>query len=169
METIWQDITRGMGGDETTRVIFRLLAAVVAGSIVGYEREWERKAAGLRTHILVTLGTCLMVLAGSGAGLSGDGISRIVQGIVTGIGFLGAGTILKLDQERAIRGLTTSAGIWVTSAIGVAIGLGLVGIAMIAALLTVIVLALVKPLEAELPRTRIIETDIKGRGVGPTD
>lgn len=163
METIWQDLTRGMsGGEELTRVVFRLLAALLAGAFIGYQREWERKAAGLRTHILVTMGACLLVLAGGAAGLSGDGLSRIVQGIVTGIGFLGAGTILKLDQERAIRGLTTSAGIWVTSAIGVAIGLGLVGVAFIATILSVFVLALVKPLEAELPRTRLIETDEKG-------
>ncbi|MEP6947228.1 MAG: MgtC/SapB family protein [Acidobacteriota bacterium] len=159
METIWQDLTRGMGGgEELTRVIFRLLAALFAGGMVGYQREWERKFAGLRTHILVTVGACLLVLAGGAFGMSSDGVSRVVQGIVTGIGFLGAGTILKLSQEHSIRGLTTSAGIWVTSAIGIAIGLGLVGIALIATVLTVIVLALIKPVEAGLPKTRLIET-----------
>jgi hypothetical protein len=72
-----------------------------------------------------------------------DGLSRVIQGIVTGIGFIGAGSILKLNEERDIQGLTTSAGIWMTSAIGVAVGLGSLGVAILSTFLTLIVLALV--------------------------
>lgn len=152
METIWQDLTRGMGsGDELTRVIFRLVAAMVAGAAVGYEREREGKSAGLRTHTLVTVGCCLLVISCSGFGMSTDGVSRVVQGIVTGIGFLGAGNILKLSQEHQVKGLTTAAGIWATAAIGVAIGLGMVGLAFIGMMTVYIVLAVVKYIELELP------------------
>lgn len=152
METIWQDLTRGMSGsDELIRVVFRLLAATLAGAIVGFEREREGKSAGLRTHIVVTVGCCLLVLAGTGFGMSTDGVSRVVQGIVTGIGFLGAGNILKLNQEHSVKGLTTAAGIWATAAIGVAIGLGLVGLAFIGTFVVLFVLALVKYLEPEIP------------------
>ena len=79
---------------------------------------------------------------GLGAGMDMAGLSRVIQGIVTGIGFIGAGTILKLTDEREIQGLTTAAGLWMTAAIGVAVGLGALGLAIIATVMTVIVLAL---------------------------
>jgi len=141
MEIFWQEITLGLPDtQQLVRVIIRLIAAVLLGSIIGYERERAGKAAGLRTHILVTLGTCVFVVACSGYGMSSDGLSRVIQGIVTGIGFLGAGTILKLNEERDIQGLTTAAGVWMTAAIGVAVGLGELGLALLGAILTVIVL-----------------------------
>ena len=113
-------------------VLIRVIAATLFGAIVGLQRERARKPAGLRTHMLVCLGTAVIVLAGSGAGMSTDGLSRIIQGIVTGIGFVGAGSILKLSQERKIKGLTTAAGLWMTAAIGVACGVGALGLALIA-------------------------------------
>ena len=141
MEIFWQEITLGLPDtQQLVRVIIRLIAAVLLGSIIGYERERAGKAAGLRTHILVTLGTCVFVVACSGYGMSSDGLSRVIQGIVTGIGFLGAGTILKLNEERDIQGLTTAAGVWMTAAIGVTVGLGELGLALLGAILTVIVL-----------------------------
>jgi putative Mg2+ transporter-C (MgtC) family protein len=158
METILQDLTRGMGGgDEVVRVVFRLLAATVAGALVGFERERERKAAGLRTHTLVALGSCLLILAGTGFGMSPEGVSRVVQGIVTGIGFLGAGNILKLSQEHSVKGLTTAAGIWATATIGVASGLGMVGLALIGTIVVLIVLALVKYVERKISRSSVSE------------
>ena len=123
-------------------VLIRVIAATLFGAIVGLQRERARKPAGLRTHMLVCLGTAVIVLAGSGAGMSTDGLSRIIQGIVTGIGFVGAGSILKLSQEREIRGLTTAAGLWMTAAIGVACGVGALGLAIIATIFSVMVLAL---------------------------
>jgi putative Mg2+ transporter-C (MgtC) family protein len=143
MEIFWQELTSGLPDkQQLAHVIIRLIAAVLLGSIIGFEREKAGKAAGLRTHILVTLGICVFILACSGSGMDSDGLSRVIQGIVTGIGFLGAGSILKLNEERDIQGLTTAAGIWMTAAIGVAIGLGALGLALLGAILTVIVLAL---------------------------
>ena len=92
--------------------------------------------------MLVSLGTAVIVLACSGVGMSSDSVSRVVQGIVTGIGFLGAGAILKLDREREIQGLTTAAGIWMTAAIGVAVGLGSLGVALLSTVFTLVILAL---------------------------
>jgi len=144
MDILWQELSFGFGDTpQLVRVIIRLVASVLLGAAIGYEREMAGKAAGLRTHVLVTLGTCVIVLACSGYGMSSDGLSRVIQGIVTGVGFIGAGAILKINNEREIQGLTTSAGIWMTSAVGVAVGLGELGLALLAAVTTVIVLTLV--------------------------
>jgi putative Mg2+ transporter-C (MgtC) family protein len=145
MESIWQELSLGTAGwAEFVRITFRMVVAAILGAVIGYEREKAKKAAGLRTHILVTLGTCVFVLGGAGFGMNSDGLSRIIQGITTGVGFIGAGSILKLNNERDIRGLTTSAGIWMASAIGVAAGLGEIGLAVVATAVGIIVLALVK-------------------------
>lgn len=144
MDILWQELSFGFGDlQQLLRVVIRLVSAVLLGAVIGFEREKAGKAAGVRTHILVTLGTCVFVLACSGYGMSSDGLSRVIQGITTGIGFIGAGAILKLDNERDIRGLTSSAGIWMTAAVGVAVGLGEIGLALMAAIITVIVLSLV--------------------------
>lgn len=143
MDLIWQELTNGLPDTrQFVTVLIRVIAAVVLGGIVGIEREKAGKPAGFRTHILVSLGTALVVLACAGSGMSMDGLSRVIQGIVTGIGFIGAGSILKLDKELDIRGLTTAAGLWLTAAIGVACGLGALGIAIIGAVLALIILAL---------------------------
>ena len=143
MELLWQEFTNGLpDGRQFATVLIRIIAAVLLGGIVGIEREKARKPAGLRTHILVSFGTAVVVLACAGSGMDMAGLSRVIQGIVTGIGFIGAGSILKLDEERDIRGLTTAAGLWLTAAIGVACGLGSIGIAIIGAVLALIVLAL---------------------------
>jgi putative Mg2+ transporter-C (MgtC) family protein len=126
---------------EAVRVVIRLVAALLAGAIIGYQRERAGKAAGLRTHMLVSMGTALFVIAGAESAMAQDAMSRVVQGLATGIGFLGAGAILKLEDEQRIKGLTTAAGIWMTSAVGVAIGLGHIGTAAIGVLLAWIVLA----------------------------
>ena len=143
MDLLWQELTNGLpDGRQFATVLIRIIAAVLLGGIVGIEREKARKPAGLRTHILVSLGTAVVVLACSGSGMDMAGLSRVIQGIVTGIGFIGAGSILKLDEERDIRGLTTAAGLWLTAAIGVACGLGSLGIAAMGAVLALIILAL---------------------------
>ena len=143
MEIFWQELTSGLPDmQQLAHVVIRMIAAALLGSIIGFERERAGKAAGLRTHILVSLGTCVFVLTCSGYGMSSDGLSRVIQGIITGIGFLGAGSILKLNEERDIQGLTTAAGIWMTAAIGIAVGLGTLGVALLAAILTVIILTL---------------------------
>lgn len=143
MDLLWQELTNGLPDSrQFLTVLIRMIASVVLGAIVGLEREKAGKPAGLRTHILVSFGTALVVLASAGSGMNMDGLSRVIQGIVTGIGFVGAGSILKLDQERDIRGLTTAAGLWLTAAVGVACGLGALGVAIIGAVLALIILGL---------------------------
>ena len=127
---------------ETVRVLLRLTAALLAGGIIGLQREASGKAAGLRTHVLVCTGTALFVLATLEVGMQQDAMSRVVQGLATGIGFLGAGAILKLEDRNQIKGLTTAAGIWMTAAIGVAIGLGQLGTAAIGTVFAWFVLAI---------------------------
>ncbi|HEU4770104.1 MAG TPA: MgtC/SapB family protein, partial [Pyrinomonadaceae bacterium] len=126
--------------------------AAALGAILGYEREKAGKPAGLRTHIIVCLGTAIVVLACAGARMDMDGLSRVIQGIVTGIGFIGAGSILKLSEERDIQGLTTAAGLWMTAAIGIACGLGTLGLAIISTALTLIVLWIFRLVEARAAR-----------------
>lgn len=147
MEFVWQDITRGIDDPRALSICVRMIAAIVFGALIGYEREDAGKSAGIRTHILVTLGSATFVIAGTLYGMSSDGLSRIIQGIVTGIGFIGAGSILKLTKESHVRGLTTSAGIWMAAAIGVTVGLGALGIAFIATLVTFFVLRILAPLK----------------------
>jgi putative Mg2+ transporter-C (MgtC) family protein len=154
LEIFWQELTSGLLDlRQLGHVLIRLLAATALGAVIGINRERAGKAAGLRTHILVTLGTALFVLSCSGIGMSSDGLSRVIQGIITGIGFIGAGSILKLNEEHSIKGLTTSAGIWMTAAIGVAVGLGSLGVALLSTLLTLIILALVGSAEHRMDKS----------------
>jgi putative Mg2+ transporter-C (MgtC) family protein len=148
METLWEELTRGFdSGAQAERVLLRMVVAIALGGLVGMQREQAGKPAGVRTHMLVSLATAVVVLACAGMGMQNDALSRVIQGIVTGIGFIGAGSILKLNEERDIQGLTTAAGLWLTAAIGIACGVGTIGIALITALLTVIVLALAGVIE----------------------
>ena len=149
MEVLWQELTAGLTNfGQVERVLLRLISATLLGAIVGFEREKAGKPAGLRTHILVCLGTAIVVLACAGSQMDMDGLSRVIQGIVTGIGFIGAGSILKLSEERDIQGLTTAAGLWMTAAIGIACGLGTIGLALIATALTLIILWVMRVIEA---------------------
>ena len=143
MDPLWHELTNGFPDRERFLIVMlRVFAAILLGAIVGIEREQAGKPAGLRTHMLVSLGTAVVVIACQDAGMSLDGLSRVIQGIVTGIGFIGAGTILKLNEEREIQGLTTAAGLWMTAAVGVAVGLGVLGLAVIGTLVTVLILVL---------------------------
>lgn len=155
MDIFLEELTRGLSDTrQLAQVVIRLIAATVFGAIVGFERERAGKPAGLRTHTLVCLGTAIFVLVCGGVGMSSDGLSRVIQGIVTGIGFIGAGSILKLSEERDIRGLTTAAGIWMTAAIGVGVGLGSLGVAGLSTLLAVIILAVVGAVEARAEKVK---------------
>jgi putative Mg2+ transporter-C (MgtC) family protein len=156
LDILWEELTSGLPDSrQFTQIVIRLLAATVLGAVIGFEREKAGKPAGLKTHILVTLGTAIFILACTGAGMTPDeGLSRVIQGIVTGIGFIGAGSILKLNEERDIQGLTTAAGIWMTAAIGVAVGMGKLGIAILSAVLSLVTLTLVGAWEYQLARRR---------------
>jgi putative Mg2+ transporter-C (MgtC) family protein len=128
---------------QAIRVVVRILAATMLGAIVGYERERTGKSAGLRTHMLVALSSAVFVLAPLEAGMEPADVSRVIQGVAAGIGFIGAGAIMKLPDERQIDGLTTAAGIWMTAALGLAAGLGRFGLAFITAVITWVILAIV--------------------------
>lgn len=123
--------------EQITRVTVRLIMAALLGGILGFEREHKGKAAGVRTHMLVALGAALFVLVPQMSGSEQDAMSRVLQGVIAGIGFLGAGTILKNSDgdESEVKGLTTAAGLWMTAAIGVTAGLGREATAVLSTLL----------------------------------
>ena len=133
MDALTQELAAGWpDGPTMIRLAWRLGLAAVLGAIVGFDRERMGKPAGLRTHTLVCLGAALFILAPAESDMAIADMSRVIQGLAAGIGFLGAGAILKLNAEREILGLTTAATIWVTAALGVAVGLGRIGLALIA-------------------------------------
>jgi putative Mg2+ transporter-C (MgtC) family protein len=105
-------------------VVIRLLFAALLGGLLGLEREQRGKAAGIRTHMLVCMGAALFIFIPQQAGISDSEMSRVIQGVIAGIGFLCAGTIITRKDEQSATGLTTAAGIWFTAAIGIAVGLG---------------------------------------------
>jgi putative Mg2+ transporter-C (MgtC) family protein len=123
-------------------IAVRLGAALLAGALIGIDREFRHKPAGLRTHSLVSLGAALVVLAtiGSSQG-NADAMSLAVQGIINGIGFLGAGVIMQHESELRVEGLTTAASIWIAAGLVIACGAGLVELALVAlgAILVVLV------------------------------
>ncbi len=135
-----------------TEMFGRLALAVVAGAVLGWEREWRQKPAGLKTHILVTLGSAAFILAAlnfyeslEGDALSGADMMKVVGGVVGGVGFLGAGSIMRSGGN--VQGLTTAATIWLAAAIGVAVGFGymqLAGSCVVLALVTLIAFELLE-------------------------
>jgi putative Mg2+ transporter-C (MgtC) family protein len=137
---------------QITRLMTRLLLAALLGGLLGMEREHKGKAAGVRTHMLVAMGSALFVVVSQQAGFDTDDVSRVIQGLISGIGFLGAGAILKLDDEEKVKGLTTAAGIWMTAAIGVAVGLGREATALLSTLLALAIFSLVPLLIKNSPK-----------------
>ncbi|HZO21521.1 MAG TPA: MgtC/SapB family protein [Steroidobacteraceae bacterium] len=151
MSSGFEEITRAVPDmAQVVRIVIRLLIALLIGSLVGLQRELTHKPAGLRTHMLVSLGTALFIVGALEAGMAHDDLSRVVQGLATGIGFLGGGAILKLTTEREIHGLTTAAGIWMTAAASAAAALGQIAVALIGTVLALLVLTAFRKLEKEL-------------------
>jgi len=144
MDAILEELSRSLpDAHEAAQVTIRLLAALIAGTVVGLQREHSHAPAGLRTHMLVSMGVTLFVFIGLDVGMAHDAQSRMIQGIATGVGFLGAGAIIKMKGSLEIHGLTTAAGVWMTAAIGVAIGFGRLGVAAIGVVFAWFVLAIV--------------------------
>lgn len=139
-------------------VVFRICIALIVGAIIGLERQLRKKPAGLRTHMLVSLGSAIFVLIPLQMGVnadSPDALSRVIQGIAAGIGFLGGGEILRATRDRDgeladIRGLTSAAAIWVSAALGVVAGCGLWQLALISAVLALLVLNVFKQIERRI-------------------
>jgi len=131
----------------------RIGAAAVLGGALGLEREWHGHWAGLRTHMMVSIGCAIFMLGGLAlVGDESQAATRVVQGIASGIGFLGAGTILKLDQKQEIKGLTTASSIWLAAALGTAASMAQYALATAAALISVFVLGVLGPLEKYFER-----------------
>jgi putative Mg2+ transporter-C (MgtC) family protein len=133
--------------DQLVRVAVRLVAAAIVGGVFGAEREAVGKAAGLRTHMLVSMGAALFVIFPTEAGMPIQDLSRVVQGVATGIGFIGAGAILKRTDREDISGLTTAAGLWLTGAIGLTAGIGQLWLSAVSAFFAWIILRLVRRFE----------------------
>ena len=132
--------------EQLTQVVLRTFMAALLGGVIGFEREFHGKPAGIRTHMLVALGSALVVLVPLQAGFGEDAMSRVLQGLLAGIGFLCAGSILKLEGEERVQGLTTAAGLWMTTGIGLAAGMGRETTAVLSTVLALVILALERPL-----------------------
>jgi putative Mg2+ transporter-C (MgtC) family protein len=145
LASAWEVVTQEFGDlptvDEWIRVAIRLVTAMLLGGVLGWQREHEHKPAGIRTHMLVALGAAVLVLVSQRAGMASADLSRVIQGIVTGIGFIGGGAILKPQEAKTVHGLTTAAGLWVTTAVGITVGLGRLWTACAVALATFLVLS----------------------------
>jgi putative Mg2+ transporter-C (MgtC) family protein len=145
-----------------TDAVLRLAAATLVGGAIGLNRDLRGKPAGVRTHALVGLGSAIATSVGAsllGDDLDPGAVSRVIQGIITGIGFLGAGVILHPDSGRGVRGLTTAASIWVVATLGIGCGAGQWPIVGVGTGLTLLVLLLGGPFERLMHRLR-------GRGAG---
>src|SRR5262245_45369163 len=147
MDNFHSEIFNLPGWTQLFRVSTRLLLAALLGGCIGFERQREHKAAGLRTHSIVAMGATLFAIAPLEAGMTISDAGRVFQGIATGIGFIGAGTILKLTDQQEIKGLTTAAGLWLTAAIGMAVGSGFVWIPALATFAALVILSVVAQAE----------------------
>ncbi len=157
MSSIWATFLQEFSdvGDltEATVIVIRLSMAALLGALIGYDRERRGKEAGLRTHMMVSLGAALFILVPLRAGMEVSDASRVLQGIITGIGFLGAGAILKQDkqdQPMSIKGLTTASSIWVAAAIGIAAGMGREATAIMGTLAALFILVVVRRFERHI-------------------
>jgi putative Mg2+ transporter-C (MgtC) family protein len=129
--------------DVNLEMVLRLLLSAALGACIGYQRERAHKPAGLRTHILISMGSALFtVVSVFGFGSQGVDASRIAAGVVTGVGFIGAGVIFRGMRGDAIMGITTAASVWVSAAVGLAAGAGMYIVAPVVTLITVVVLLL---------------------------
>ena len=144
MHSALNELTRSIPDlTDLVRILGRLTVALLIGAAVGWQRESAHKGLGMRTHMLVALGTALLLVSASDAGMTNSDLARVVQGIITGVGFLGGGAILKLTHEHEIRGLTTAASVWLTAGASAAAGLGQIAAALIGLAMGLAVLGVV--------------------------
>jgi putative Mg2+ transporter-C (MgtC) family protein len=150
---LWQELVAGLPDMvEIASIAVRLVVAIALGGVLGLQRAHVNKAAGMRTHMLVSLGAAIVVLVPQLTGMASADLSRVIQGILTGIGFIGGGVILKVTEQHQIVGITTAATIWLTAAIGIATGTGRLGLAVVGTALAYIILTLFGWLEHEILR-----------------
>jgi putative Mg2+ transporter-C (MgtC) family protein len=149
-----------------TQIFTRLALSVILSSLVGLERELHRRTAGLRTHILVSMGSCLIMLTSLYVfAIYKDQVpldpTRIAAGVITGIGFLGAGAIMR--ERAGVKGLTTAASLWVVAAVGLAVGCGFYSAAIFSTLLTLVVLMVLRTVEGAILDREAKKTKTKDR------
>ena len=138
----------------TWEIAGRLAMAMLFGAVIGINREWQGKPAGLRTHALVALGGALFTLIGLFLNPTPSSMGPILQGITTGIGFIGAGVIMRRPEQHDVQGLTTAAAIWVVAAVGVAVGAGLWRMSLVARALALCVLVAGEAIDRWLHRAK---------------
>lgn len=156
---MWNDLTAAIESEFVdlpdlagfVRLLLRLGLACLLGAAIGWERERNAASAGLRTHMLVCMGTALFILVPQQMGMAADEMSRVMQGVLSGVGFLGAGAVIKLSRDGEVRGLTTAAGIWTTAAIGVAVGMGRETTAIVSTVVAVVILSVLLRIENKRP------------------
>lgn len=140
-----------VSSDDWLELTIRLTLALLVGGVIGWNRQAAGKPAGLRTHMLVSLGSALFVLIPLIASTSTDTISRAIQGVATGVGFLGAGEILHQSSDKSgkshVKGLTSAATIWLTAALGIVAGCGFWQLSLLSTLMTLFILSGAKKIE----------------------
>lgn len=155
MEQFWRELTADFPtATQMVTVTFRLTLAAIAGALPGLQRERVHVAAGLRTHMLVSLGAAIFVLAAIDSQASVDAATRVIQGLATGIGFVGAGAILKSSQSQQVHGLTTASSIWLTAALGTAAGLGRVWLTILGSIFALLILATLRRFEQRISNNK---------------
>jgi len=146
-QVIWEAIIEEFSDvpdmESAIRIVFRLLIAGILGGLLGYERERRGKSAGIRTHMLVSVGAALFIVVSQQSGVSPDDMTRVIQGVLQGIGFLGAGAIIIGTIKERSRGLTTAANIWAAAGIGVSAGLGLGATAVLSTFVILFILLVI--------------------------
>jgi putative Mg2+ transporter-C (MgtC) family protein len=155
MELFWQELTADLPElAHFLTLLFRLVMAALVGALPGLQREIRGVPAGLRTHMLVSLGSAIFVLAALESGAGAAETTRVIQGLAAGIGFVGAGAILKSALRSEVHGLTTAANIWLTAGLGTAVGMGRIWLGVMGSVLAYCVLALVGRAESQLASAR---------------
>ncbi|MBC7711143.1 MAG: MgtC/SapB family protein [Rhizobacter sp.] len=150
MESLWSQLMAALANEfsdiadmaDFVRITVRLSLAAIFGALLGIERETKGKAAGVRTHMLVAVSCALFVLIPQMSGTTNADITRVIQGVIAGVGFLGAGAIIKGRDDESVRGLTTAAGIFMTAGIGIAAGLGREATALLSTLLALLIFSI---------------------------
>lgn len=160
LSNLWSDLAASFTATPPSVAAMRMVAALILGGAIGFEREWHHKPAGLRTHMLISIASALFALIcfelvdisrseGADSGARSD-LTRLISSVTSGVAFLAAGTIIISGQQ--VKGLTTGAGMWLAGAVGLACGSGRIGLAALATVLTVIVLWVFRKIEARVDR-----------------
>jgi putative Mg2+ transporter-C (MgtC) family protein len=153
-EGMSSDLIHPLDGRRVGQVVGRTILAAILGGILGYEREQKGKAAGMRTHMVVALAAAFFVIVPLQMNMTDGDVSRVVQGVAAGVGFLGAGAIIKQNEKGQVLGLTTAAGLYFTTAIGVSAGMGHEVTAVLGTFLSFLIVRFLPFVERLLPLPR---------------